>query len=190
MKCSVENCIRDAKTRGWCLIHYQRVWRHGTPDGSGRPIRGSTKQFILDNINYSGDDCLIWPYSRSSKHGYAEIRREHFGSGMAHRSMCIAAHGPPPTKTHEAAHSCGKGNQGCVNPKHLSWKTPTENNKDKLKHGTQPWGELMWHTAKLTFEQAKRVKYGDEDAKLLAKEFGVTTETIYRIRRGDNWRYL
>ena len=130
-ECSVEGCSEPIMTRGWCCTHYHRVIRHGTPAGSGRPIRGSVKQFILDNAGHTGDECLIWPFNRSSKHGYAVIRKEHFGSGMAHRSMCIVAHGPPPTDKHEAAHSCGKGHKGCVNPRHLSWKTPTENNRDR-----------------------------------------------------------
>lgn len=189
-ECSVEGCSEPIMTRGWCCTHYHRVIRHGTPAGSGRPIRGSVKQFILDNAGHTGDECLIWPFNRSSKHGYAVIRKEHFGSGMAHRSMCIVAHGPPPTDKHEAAHSCGKGHKGCVNPRHLSWKTPTENNRDKHRHGTQPWGEGMWHMAKLTREQAVRAKHGNEPANDLAAEFGVTPETIRRIRRNETWRGL
>lgn len=188
MTCSVKGCGRKAKTRGWCIGHYHRVLKHGSPEGTGRTIRGSAKQFIIDNANHAADECLMWPYNRSSKHGYAVIRKEHFGSGMAHRSMCIVAHGPPPSRIHEAAHSCGKGHEGCVNPKHLSWKTPMENQSDKKMHGTQPWGEGMWHMAKLTLEQAKRCKYGGEPAKQLAAELGVIPETVLRIRRGDNWK--
>jgi hypothetical protein len=33
-------------------------------------------------------------------------------------------------------HSCGNGDKGCVNPKHLRIGTPSENNADTLEHGT------------------------------------------------------
>ena len=187
MTCSVEGCSNPVKTRGWCVTHYHRFVRHGAPEGSGRTIRGSAKQFILDNACYQGYDCLIWPYGRSSKHGYAVIRKEHFGAGLAHRAMCIVAHGNPPSPIHEAAHSCGKGHEGCVNPMHLSWKTPTENNRDKQRHGTQPWGEQMWHMAKLTLAQARECKYGLQTSRYYASTFGVTDDTIRRIRRNETW---
>jgi hypothetical protein len=59
----------------------------------------------------------------------------------AHRLMCQLAHGDPPTPDHIAAHSCGRGHEGCVNPNHLSWKTYSENELDKRVHGTtrNPW---------------------------------------------------
>lgn len=190
MICSVDDCFKETIVGIYCRTHYHRFLRHGKPEGSGRTIRGSAKQFIVDNIHHEGEDCLIWPFNRSSKHGYGVINRQHFGSGLAHRSMCIAAHGKPPTDKHEAAHSCGRGNKGCINPRHLSWKTPVENADDKKMHGTQPWGQLMWHKAKLTFDQARYAKYSTEDSKSLADRFGVREETILRIRRGETWRGL
>lgn len=188
MTCSVVGCEKPTKTRGWCVTHYHRYRAHGTPFGSSRPIRGSVRQFILDNVAHDGDECLIWPFSRNQTHGYGEIRKEHFGASLAHRAMCIAAHGQPPSNRHEAAHSCGKGRDACVNPKHLSWKTPSENNGDKRDHGTQPWGEGMWHMAKLTLDQAKTIKYSDKIARELAAEYNVSMITIYRIKNNQNWR--
>lgn len=29
MKCSVENCEKEARHKGWCTTHYKRWWRHG-----------------------------------------------------------------------------------------------------------------------------------------------------------------
>lgn len=187
-ECSIDGCERPVKTKGYCMGHYHRYIRHGDPLHGRKLMRGDAKQFILDNADHDGDECLIWPYGRSAKHGYAEIRKEHFGTGLAHRAMCFVAHGQPPSPLHEAAHSCGKGHDACINPKHLSWKTPTENNRDKQGHGTQPWGERMWHMAKLTREQAVRIKYGTENVDELAKEMRVTKTTITRIRSGFTWR--
>ncbi len=55
--------------------------------------------------------------------------------------MCELAHGEPPTPTHEAAHSCGRGHEGCVHPKHLSWKTQSGNQLDRREHGTTALNE-------------------------------------------------
>lgn len=33
--------------------------------------------------------------------------------------MCELVYGKPPMPKHQAAHNCGKGNLGCINPKHL-----------------------------------------------------------------------
>lgn len=50
--------------------------------------------------------------------------------------MCQKAHGDPPSPKHDAAHSCGRGHEGCVNPNHLSWKTKKQNQADRITHGT------------------------------------------------------
>jgi DNA-binding transcriptional regulator YiaG len=52
--------------------------------------------------------------------------------------MCELAHGPAPSEKHQAAHNCGKGHLGCVNPAHLEWKTNLENQLDRFEHGTMP----------------------------------------------------
>lgn len=31
-KCSIDDCDRDARTRGWCYLHYSRWWRKGDTD--------------------------------------------------------------------------------------------------------------------------------------------------------------
>ncbi len=43
--------------------------------------------------------------------------------------------GPRP-EGHQAAHSCGRGHDGCFHPKHLSWKTISNNLMDRREHGT------------------------------------------------------
>lgn len=97
-----------------------------------------TKSKVADwlkaHVDYPHDFCLVWPFYRNPN-GYGMCR---FGdkSRWAHRLMCEMAHGSPPTLEHEAAHSCGNGDGGCCNPRHLSWKTPTENRRDSIEHGT------------------------------------------------------
>lgn len=40
MKCSIEDCEKDAKHKGLCSTHYKRQWRHGDPLKTLTPGRG------------------------------------------------------------------------------------------------------------------------------------------------------
>src|ERR1039458_3356779 len=76
------------------------------------------------------DQCIAWPFGESG-HGYGAKVSD---LGYPHQFICRKFHGPEPTAKHEVAHGCG--NRICINPKHLRWATHTENEADKLLHGT------------------------------------------------------
>jgi hypothetical protein len=99
--------------------------------------------------------------------------------------------GPPPTSKHQAAHSCGKGNLGCVSPKHLSWKTRAENEADKIEAGTSNRGERQWR-AKLTADQVRaiRAREGTMTKEKIAEQFGVSPACIAAIHHRENWAWL
>lgn len=95
---------------------------------------GKAFQWLKDHVGYAGDDCLVWPFSRDGRVGRGRLGHE--GKGWwAHRLMCVLAHGEPPTPKHQAAHECGKGHYGCVNPRHLHWKTNAQNQIDRRRNG-------------------------------------------------------
>lgn len=142
-------------------------------------------QFLKDLIGHAGDDCVTWPFGRN-EYGYGQVK---FGDKIrkAHRVMCILAHGEPPEPRYNAAHSCGNGKHGCVNPRHLSWKTPSENTMDTVVAGRSPKkkGEPR---AKLTAELAEEIRQrGSEGRWALAEEYGVGPETVRRILKGEIW---
>lgn len=144
--------------------------------------KGRNLVWLQERTSHSGDECLIWPFGRMDK-GYGQVK---YGDkiGKAHRVMCILAHGEPPSPTHHAAHSCGKGHEGCVNPRHLSWKTPRENRIDSNLHGT---GNVP-KPRRLTFDQVQEIRgKGDKTLKVLSEEYGVHPDTISRVRRGKFW---
>src|SRR5262245_57967252 len=154
---------------------------------SSKKGEGKGLAWLRQHVSHIGDDCLIWPLTRDD-HGYGIVyfdgRRR-----KAARAMLELVKGPPPTPEHEAAHECGKGHEGCVNPKHLSWKTRIENQRDRLQHGTTD-NKKKGLKRKLTLEtvQEIRAQIGKRNKRDIAADFGVTRSTIRQIELGKIWR--
>lgn len=154
-----------------------------------RPGQGEPLAWIESHVNFDGDECLFWPFARS--HGYGAVTVE--GKRMpAPRHMCQCVNGPPPSPEHAAAHSCGRGREGCMNPRHLRWATPVENEADKVIHGTHLQGERH-PSAKLDDHTVLRIReqmLAGRRNKDVARLFGVSHSTINLAVKGKNWRSL
>jgi hypothetical protein len=128
-RCTVDGCDRDARySSGWCHRHHTRWQRNGTPLGAGGTERGTPRQFLEMALTYTGDGCLLWPFSRTN--GYAMINIGNHPTSVS-RTICERIHGPPIGARNQAAHSCGNGAIGCITPRHLRWATRAENEADK-----------------------------------------------------------
>lgn len=134
--CSVPGCDREYHCKGFCNKHWHKYHEYGDPLAARGPDKGVVDEFIRSTaLPYTGSDCLIWPFNTDG-HGYGTLNRKGNKQLKAHRVICELVHGSPPTATHQAAHSCGKGHLRCVNPHHLRWATRVENAADKILHGT------------------------------------------------------
>lgn len=181
--CSIPDCGKVHSGHGYCVDHYNRWKRYGDPTAGVIP-RWTALRFYQDTVlTYDGDECLIWPFSTTR--GYGQLRYEGRPQ-IVSRLVCMEAHGEPPDETYQAAHSCGKGNLGCVAKRHLSWKTQSENEADKHLHGT-------YYTrrggAKLTVDDVRRIRdlRGASTNAAIAKQFGVTSKTVRLIRQNRTW---
>ncbi len=186
--CSIPECDRPHVARGYCRSHYSR-WEKTGDVKADVPIKTESKCFaFLKGLRGSEErDCIFWPFG-CAKNGYAMISYQGRNT-TASRICCEIYHGQPPTPQHQAAHSCGNGHLGCVNPNHLRWATPKENTKEKYDHGTILYGERS-PVAKLSDEQVAEIRHrhGAESAKDLAKEFGVCRGHIFDLVSGK-YRY-
>lgn len=152
-----------------------------------RAPNGAPSRFIREvAIPFSGDGCLIWPFTRSR--GYGMLRQGNV-KRMAHRIICEMVHGGPPSESYHAAHLCGNGHKGCVNPTHLAWKTPSENQRDRWVHGTSSRGEQNG-SAKLSAEQAIAIRRKQISLREAVISYGISRTQFRDIARGVRWRHL
>lgn len=188
--CSFDGCgkaLTPHSARGLCTGHYQQ-WKRGEDLRALEP-RNVLAPWLLAHVDYAGDDCLRWP-GKPRADGRGQIKWQGQMT-LAHRQMCILAHGNPPADKPEATHSCGNGHRGCVNPKHLRWGSDRDNKADMLSHGTRVRGERHGG-AKLSAEAVllMRNTAGKLPRAAIATIFGVSRAQVSRVITGKQWGHV
>lgn len=183
-KCAVEECERIAETRGWCGKHYQRWQKYGDPVFSKY---GKWRSFIDSALVQETDQCILWPFSRL-RGGYGKVVIND-KTNLVSRIVCEKVYGPPPSQTHQAAHSCQ--NPPCINKRHLRWATPKENQDDRLMHGTHDRrgrGKNLIELRKIDMGDIAsiRVEYanGGSSQRALAKKYNISQKSVFNIVNG------
>lgn len=144
--------------------------------------RQAKREWLEERVVYDGADCLIWPFSTLDGYGNLGIDgQQHY----AHRYMCELVNGPAPSPDHQAAHSCGNGGKGCVHPRHITWKTRSENARDRVLHGRGATGKGGLLTPEIA-DQIKALR-GIKTQREIAQMFGTTRQNVGDIQRGRTW---
>lgn len=152
--------------------------------------RGAPLLFLKQALRHvDKKKCLIWPYARDAGYGAMRYKGKRC---HVHRLVCELVHGKPPSSKHYACHSCGAGEEGCVNPNHLYWGTPIENQADRITHSTDlrgndaPWSKLTESKVLRIFRMLDRGK----SPLSIANKFNVSRQAIYDIRSGRRWSHI
>lgn len=136
--------------------------------------------------------CIIWPFARNSA-GYAVFgsRRGSVRSSLVSRVMCAIANGNPMDPSLEAAHLCGNGSRGCINPAHLAWKTSKENSEDTIRHGKSNKGDVNGQ-AKLCASDVIRIRdlSKKHTQKEIARLFNINKSTVSLIVNRKRWDHI
>lgn len=186
--CSVDGCPAVATRRlGWCDKHYRRWRKYGDPLGSA-PARSTAwaEREFRRLAAIETDECVIWPYAKGSQRGYGQV----YIAGQklyAHREALTSRVPQPLDKPYARHGPCNK--PACMNYRHLSWGTPTENNLDQRRDGTAMLGERN-PMARLTAEDVAVIRRDFANGvsqRQLAKRHGVAVMTIWRAIRGVSW---
>lgn len=175
LKCKIDGCEREqCNGRGWCNSHYLRWLRHGSPTG-GRTGHGDPLRWAKHISKNPPDECIKWPFGMQGG-GYGSVCLD--GKGMsASRFVLVVSTGINPVDKYAAHGPCH--DRECVNPRHLSWKTPSENSNDRKRDGTAG--------RKLNADSVAEILKSTANASDLAAKYGVGKRIIYSIRQGKAW---
>ncbi len=162
-----------------------------TTDGVPPPRRaklGEARQWLDEFLAgpHVTDDCVIWPFSCSG--GYPQIGI----GGKTYRVTRIVLTelvGPAPQDRGriQAAHAPLVCHQPrCVNPRHLRWATPVENQADTLVDGTHTRGERH-PVSTMTNAKALAIYHAKGSQEEIGRLFGVPRSTVADIKSGARW---
>jgi len=133
--------------------------------------------------------CWLWCGSQTK--GYGMIGNGPRSSYATH--IALQLHGRPrPSIKSLACHTCDV--TFCVNPDHLYWGTPSQNQKDALARNRKtmmvsPQGEANF-SSKLTDEMVREIRANEGSRTELAKRMGVCIRTINNVRRRVAWKHV
>lgn len=141
------------------------------------------------------DRCLCWPWAQTpGPGGYGKVYFEGRVRSAHHLTMQFAGMALP-VHPDQTRHLCG--NPPCVNPHHLLVGSYSENQMDRVGHGTSNAGERNGRT-RLSNADARAIReaymvYAQgppmrTNVPQLAREHGVSHETIRRIVNGHTFR--
>jgi hypothetical protein len=135
-------------------------------------------------------ECIEWPFHRGTK-GYGDVRVDGRYRQATHLALEMAGLPRPAAPGNQALHSCD--NPPCVNPAHLSWGTPGENNTQAFARGRTNEGEHH-PMHRLTTEQVREIRSRDYtdpgSVKAVAAEFGIHLTHVYRILDRTRWSHV
>jgi len=156
-------------------------------------LRSGLPKLFADDAAYSNaDECILWPYDKSSSgHGaiYIDNKRVPAHSYVLEKSGKVK-----PDKSLICLHDpsiCN--NPSCVNPRHLRWGTHKDNVEDKSIAGTQVNGSQNYN-AKLNDYTVVYIRElyrnGKGTIKQLSEKFSASPNTIRSCVRGKTWKHL
>lgn len=154
---------------------------------SDKKKKASVTRRLLANLTKNEETgCVEWLSGALANGGYGSIA---IGRGLAplraHRAAWILENGEIPDGMY-VCHSCD--NPRCCNTEHLFLGSPKDNMDDKTSkgRGSRPPVHLgeSHHNATMSFEDVQYVRSSSESKAELAKKFGVSYQTIWRIQSG------
>jgi len=193
MDCSISECDRPIRARGWCNPHWQRWNKHGDPL-AGKPIRamrpkrprGLTEAeafawFMPGEPPIEG--CWDWTGGVHKDTGYGQLNVG--DQNLAHVISYRLHHGP--TGGLFVLHQCDR--PICVHPVHLHLGDQTKNMREAVERDRWAVGERHG-MARLNDSDILTIRSSPLCQKELALNFGVAQPTISNIINRVTWKHI
>ncbi|WP_420111629.1 HNH endonuclease signature motif containing protein [Pseudactinotalea sp.] len=133
--CSIDDCERTRKARGFCDTHWQRWRKYGD---ARHPVklyaRDPEEAFEARTEPLVWTDCIVWTGYTTTGYGSLRVNGKHM---LAHRYAWERANGPIPDGM-VIDHTCWE--RMCVNVDHLRLATRAQNNR--YRNGANPGRDL------------------------------------------------
>lgn len=140
MICEITGCSRKHRAKGLCALHYDRKIRgrkieqsniHGTEwfDIPSQPNYAASREGWILSKRY---DRILEGRIQESGHHSVSLGRNR--TGLVHRLVCEAFHGPAPDDKPWALHRNGDPSDN--RPENLYWGDNSDNQRDSAIHGT------------------------------------------------------
>jgi hypothetical protein len=113
------------------------------------------------------------------------------GRGMlASRAVWILAHGDPGDR--HVLHTCHRGQEGCINIRHLYLGDNDQNIRDMVAAGRSTRGErsAQHKLTRRQVQEIRRLMAAGVPQRAIAREFGVSRATCSSIKHGRVWGWL
>lgn len=191
--CTIANCERPTKGRGYCSKHWYR-WRY---NGSPYIVKANCGEGdtpvdkFWSKVKKVESGCWEWQGSKNEGrngaggYGVFQYAKKRW---LTHRFSWFLAHGQDSPM--HVLHSCD--NRRCVNPGHLIEGTHQDNMDDMVSKGRNTFGERV-PQAKLTAEQVQEIRTlldRGVTGKKLAQEYSISRASISLIKNRINWSHI
>lgn len=148
------------------------------------------KAYLIERCRLNNvTGCLEWQRARN-KWGYGTLNLTRIPEGLAHRFAWVVFNGKIPAGKY-ILHRCN--NPLCCNVEHLYIGTQTDNMRDVALQGTKRYTSgVAHHNAVLTPEKVIQIRemLTHKSQAAVATTFGVSPQTIKRIRNGITWKHI
>lgn len=148
------------------------------------------RNFVLYDIFLSllaieSDYCIDWKHSKT-KGGYGQVYKD----GRVHYTHILAnimRNGRGDERKPHTLHSCH--NRLCMNYKHLRWGDDSDNAADRVKDGTENYGERQGGS-KLKKSDVIKIRKSTDSQMELSRKYGVSQSNIHAIINFRSWRHI
>lgn len=184
--CHVLGCVKEAKQKSLCCMHYTRQRRYGSFE---MPQKKALFQIFAESVEVDEPDkCWLWTgnaITTGLNYGRINVGRKSY---LAHRLSYEFLVQPLPQGM-LALHTCD--NPKCVNPHHLYAGNHKQNAIDRSvrKPNSYAVGEKAG-TAKLSEDQVISIRQDGRSCYALAKHYGVSPALISMVKNRKVWKHL